>query len=1035
MSNSNDGGICTSSFTAYPISDYIPGIQGHLGIGGIVLGALYMFNSLVTLNWIRQQRSLIRNEELNNQNGHPGLAYTKYGIFPIYIPFLWLSATADAFIGLTTIFLPLNLSGENPWVFAAVAGFAFASQHFVLEGIAFALMQYGCGYHAIKIAAVWAFGWALVTFLVETMRYRDYNSMLFFSAEVAWNVLLLLFYGFLWLAPTKWLGRRTAVIIYARFWSLFRIIFLISDCLIAYSSSQEVVAVGNCLFVAGVTALFAVCKPYVVYWVLMIDSSSWQGGFDNKRSGSTTRSQANSNAFSNWITSLLGNFYSLFSFSWRQQFNRESGQYQPVNPLHGLEVGFNEAQDLARVVDNIGSEGTVKLLNFAFIKFDNKASNMLGAGSFSKVYRGTFRKKPVAIKMLFTQDLNPDVIRRYGNEARILSEITHPNVVNIFGVALMPPSVCIVLEMCEYGSLADVIRGYHSGGINRPSFILTKADRMFLAKGCALGVQALHNYSANLCHRDIKSFNFLIDAELNVKIADLELGGGNNDSIDNVLIQTHTSNNAASRFKFATGMQCTWQAPEVLLGQNYTQKSDIYSLSLVLWEIISAGVNKSADKSWSSFTSRRSINGNSSIPYSECNSQYEIKEKVIRGFRPIIPLGYDPLYVDILIHGWHADPNIRPTADRIVSILDKCWLNCMHKIIFETKHIIDINRIETENLKITASIIGKTKLKKRNHYRHMQQPEPLHNHSPPSSAIMSTLALMQSETLWGRLEDDDSAHLVISAHAPFYILWATRKWTQLTGFLLNEVIALDVEDHFPLYGVNTNHQLFIKKLNDVGITCYAQHLLTTVYKRDTKPFLASLHFYPIFNSNTISPDMRQTHANTSKGIIPSRPSSINMRSSSLTSSTMDRDTEDNFERSRSNDEDSLPTSLASSSHDLEALLPIPDEDENGLIITKDNSNNNNNRKSTSEVSVDSSVFDSNNLTNQSNSERVSPSSKIYSVMNAATASVGNIISRMSSPLINGGNNDKSKSLIESRSVAYIVIQFSIATRDNAIRIN
>jgi len=51
------------------------------------------------------------------------------------------------------------------------------------------------------------------------------------------------------------------------------------------------------------------------------------------------------------------------------------------------------------------------------------------------------------------------IIYRCSNEARILSELApHPHVVHIFGVAVLPPSVCIVLELCAFGSLADVLR-------------------------------------------------------------------------------------------------------------------------------------------------------------------------------------------------------------------------------------------------------------------------------------------------------------------------------------------------------------------------------------------------------------------------------------------------------------------------------------------------------------------------------------------------------------------------------------------------
>jgi serine/threonine protein kinase len=72
-------------------------------------------------------------------------------------------------------------------------------------------------------------------------------------------------------------------------------------------------------------------------------------------------------------------------------------------------------------------------------------------------------------------------------------------------------SVCLVLEICEYGSLSDVLRGGMDSGatVSRPPLNLSYSDRMYLALGCAKGLQALHAYSPTLCHRDIKSMNFL----------------------------------------------------------------------------------------------------------------------------------------------------------------------------------------------------------------------------------------------------------------------------------------------------------------------------------------------------------------------------------------------------------------------------------------------------------------------------------------------------------------------------------------------
>lgn len=89
--------------------------------------------------------------------------------------------------------------------------------------------------------------------------------------------------------------------------------------------------------------------------------------------------------------------------------NRPSRKYRALsNPLLGMEVGFNEAQELAKEVDNLRSSGEVRLLNFAYLEL-KKSAPVLGYGSYSKVYAGEFRGRPVAIKMLFTPDLNPEV--------------------------------------------------------------------------------------------------------------------------------------------------------------------------------------------------------------------------------------------------------------------------------------------------------------------------------------------------------------------------------------------------------------------------------------------------------------------------------------------------------------------------------------------------------------------------------------------------------------------------------------------------
>jgi len=90
-------------------------------------------------------------------------------------------------------------------------------------------------------------------------------------------------------------------------------------------------------------------------------------------------------------------------------------------PLAGCDLALDTAQHLADTMDQISNESAVRLLNFAYIKMDTK--KLLGQGSFSNVYRGTYKDKQCAIKLVYTMDLTVDTIKRIAAEAEILSQI------------------------------------------------------------------------------------------------------------------------------------------------------------------------------------------------------------------------------------------------------------------------------------------------------------------------------------------------------------------------------------------------------------------------------------------------------------------------------------------------------------------------------------------------------------------------------------------------------------------------------------
>lgn len=431
--------------------------------GAIVIGCIYAINAILTIFWIKKQQK-------NALLGIEGSA--KYVIFPVYVPFMIFSAISDLIAAALLILIKVKHNNyswysEYSWATSFPLALAVATQHFVLEGIAFILMQYGCGYQAARRSMNWAFGWFVITFVSQIISFKFGETKWSYISETTWQGILFIFYLCLWKLPEKSFFRRPAILLYSQFWCIFRFLMLISSILIEFTDNDYAIVVSECTYSIGAVLIFALCKPYVLYLTLLSDSLWWQA--ISKR---TSYNEQQTSCMSNIINKKTKQYSADYSTICDSIIEIPEDGDNLQKPLEGIEVGFMEAQELAQAVDNLASN-SVKLLNFAYISLD-KTAIMLGTGSYSKVYLGSYKNRAVAIKMLFTPDLNVDVIRRCCNEAKILSRISHPNIVNIIGVVVLPPSVCIVLEICIYGSLSDVIRGFQAPGVNKLPLNLTK---------------------------------------------------------------------------------------------------------------------------------------------------------------------------------------------------------------------------------------------------------------------------------------------------------------------------------------------------------------------------------------------------------------------------------------------------------------------------------------------------------------------------------------------------------------------------------
>lgn len=342
-------GFCTNLSGYYPVHDYIPGLQTNIGIVLLVAGLLNVFMSLVTVFWIKRQ-SYLAQEETENADA------VKSVIFPVFVRLLWLSVAVNTFSGILVILAPLHRAGQNTALTSALFAFVWAMQHGVLEGVAFLLMQKGCGQHAAKRVRFLSMWWISFVFVLMFCSFY-YGSLVTAVLSSVRDAVLVMFYLILYFAPKEKLFRRPAALFYSKCWLLYRGFFLSAYILMIATDTEYL---GNCGYILLSLFVFAIIQPLIMYATLLRDSWWWQGIEINQRASRNTENDIRL-------------------------------------PLMGSEYSLQSAQALAGTVDDMRVRGNVTMLNFACIKLDSRKT--LGAGSFSKVYKGTYRGKDCAIKV------------------------------------------------------------------------------------------------------------------------------------------------------------------------------------------------------------------------------------------------------------------------------------------------------------------------------------------------------------------------------------------------------------------------------------------------------------------------------------------------------------------------------------------------------------------------------------------------------------------------------------------------------------
>jgi Tol biopolymer transport system component len=197
-----------------------------------------------------------------------------------------------------------------------------------------------------------------------------------------------------------------------------------------------------------------------------------------------------------------------------------------------------------------------------------RVAELLGRGGMGEVYAAldTDLSRPVALKFLLPHSLgNATAVKRFVREAKAASAMNHPNIVTIHEVIDSSSGLAIAMELVE-GEPLSVLRGS----------VLAWRQVVEIGRQVAVALAAAHAQSS--VHRDIKPENLMLRPDGIVKVLDFGLARS-------------FSGNGANSFQFSSmtglpGGTLRYMSPEQLRNEPLTGGSDVYSLGLVLYELI-----------------------------------------------------------------------------------------------------------------------------------------------------------------------------------------------------------------------------------------------------------------------------------------------------------------------------------------------------------------------------------------------------------------------------------------------------------------
>ena len=254
-------------------------------------------------------------------------------------------------------------------------------------------------------------------------------------------------------------------------------------------------------------------------------------------------------------------------------------------------------------------------------KADLEYHEIIGGGSGGTVFSGTWKSKGihVALKQVkFSQDVR---------DVNILFELgEHPNIVSFLGFVHEIPETTVVTALAKNGSLYQYL--------HKDKNIPTMEQSLKWARQIAYGMAHMHKL--RIIHRDLKSSNILFTEDMEVQICDFGVA------------RPAPNTTAVSK----TAGTYRWMAPEIAEGEKVNLKCDVFSFSMVVWELVEH-----------------------KVPFHNIETDIKAMMHILKGDRPEFTCAW-PEYIQKLTEdGWSKNPSDRPTFAEIITSLE-------HKIYF-----------------------------------------------------------------------------------------------------------------------------------------------------------------------------------------------------------------------------------------------------------------------------------------------------------------------------------------------------------------